>query len=154
MEHSIVIKKLNECLKDIFAFSLSRLYDKQDAEDLTNEIIAEVLTSADRLQNNEAFYGYMWKIAENTFKKFIRSKKTTEVEYAENFVGVCWDTPLDKITEDEEVTLLRRELSLLSKQYRDVTIQFYIENKSCPVISKELGISEEMVKYYLFKTRK
>ncbi len=154
MEHSIVIKKLNECLKDIFAFSLSRLYDKQDAEDLTNEIIVEVLASADRLQNDEAFYGYMWKIAENTFKKFIRSKKTTEVEYVENFVGVCWDTPLDKITEDEEVTLLRRELSLLSKQHRDVTIQFYIENKSCSVISKELGISEEMVKYYLFKTRK
>ena len=154
MEHAVVLGKLNECLKDIFSFSLSRLYDKQEAEDLTNDIIVEVLASADRLQNDEAFYGYMWKIAENTFKKFIRRKKTADVEYAENFVGVCWDTPLDKITEDEEITLLRRELSLLAKQYRDVTIQFYIENKSCPVIAKELGISEEMVKYYLFKTRK
>ena len=50
--------------------------------------------------------------------------------------------------------ILRRELSLLSKQYREVSIQYYIEKKSCTVIAREMNISEEMVKYYLFKTRK
>ena len=72
MEHSIVAKKLNESLKDIFAFSVSHLYNKQDAEDLTNDIIVEVLSSADRLENDDAFYGYMWKIADHTLKRYIR----------------------------------------------------------------------------------
>lgn len=154
MEHSIVIQKLNDSVKDIFAFCVSRLYNKQDAEDLTNDIIVEVLSSAERLRNDEAFYGYMWTIAENTFKRFIRSKKIKETEYHADFQGVYWDTPENKMLEDADLIVLRRELSLLSKQYRDVTVRYYIENKSCTVIAKELDISEEMVKYYLFKTRK
>ncbi len=154
MEHSIVVKKLTESVKDIFAFSLSRLYNKQDAEDLTNDIIVEVLSSAGRLRNDDAFYGYMWTIAENTFKRFIRSRKIKETECHADFQGVYWDTPENKMLEDADLVLLRRELSLLSKQYRDVTVKYYIENKSCTVIANELNISEEMVKYYLFKTRK
>lgn len=154
MEQSVVVKKLSESLKDIFAFSVSRLFNKEDAEDLTNDIIVEVLSSADRLKNDDAFYGFMWKIADNTFKNYIRGGKKTEIEFSEDFLGAYWDTPEEKLVFDEEVTLLRRELSLLSKQYREVTIKFYIENQSCAEISKQLGISEEMVKYYLFKTRK
>ena len=154
MEHSVVIQKLTDSVKDIFAFSLSRLYNKQDAEDLTNDIIVEVLSSAERLRNDDAFYGYMWTIADNTFKRFIRSKKIKESEYHADFQGVYWDTPESKMLEDADLIVLRRELSLLSKQYRDVTVKYYIENKSCTAISKELDISEEMVKYYLFKTRK
>ena len=154
MEHAIVMQKLTDSVKDIFAFSLSRLYNKQDAEDLTNDIIVEVLSSAQRLRNDDAFYGYMWTIAENTFKRFIRSKKIKESEYQADFQGVYWDTPETKLLEAADLIVLRRELSLLSKQYRDVTVRYYIENKSCAVIARELGISEEMVKYCLFKTRK
>ncbi len=53
-----------------------------------------------------------------------------------------------------KIPLLRRELSLLSKQYREATVAYYIYHKSCSEISTDLGISMEMVKYYLFKTRK
>ena len=154
MEHSVVIQKLTESVKDIFAFCVSRLYNKQDAEDLTNDIIVEVLSSAERLRNDDAFYGYMWTIAENTFRRFIRSKKIKETEFYPDFQGVYWDTPESKLLEDADLIVLRRELSLLSKQYREVTVRHYIENKSCTAIAKELDISEEMVKYYLFKTRK
>ena len=154
MKHSVVIQKLSDSLKDIFAFSASRLYNKQDAEDLTNDIIVEVLSSADRLQNDEAFYGFMWRIAENTFKRYIRSKKIKDGECHTDFLGVYWDTPEMKLIEDAELSVLRRELSLLSRQYREVTVKYYIEDKSCAAIAKELDISEEMVKYYLFKTRK
>lgn len=154
MEHKAVIEKLTECMKDIFAFAVSRVYNKQDAEDLTNDIIVEVLSSADRLQNDDAFYGYLWSIAENTFKRYIRNKKRIDTEYHADFVGVCWDTPESKLIENEELMLLRRELSLLSKQYREVSVKYYIEKKSCTAIAREMNISEEMVKYYLFKTRK
>lgn len=154
MEHAVVIQKLTDCAKDIFAFAISRVYNKQDAEDLTNDIIVEVLASAERLQNDDAFYGYMWTIAENTFKRHIRSKKFKEAEHFPEFQGVYWDTPEQKAIEAEELVLLRRELTLLSRQYRDVTVKYYIDNKSCTAIAKELSISEEMVKYYLFKTRK
>ena len=154
MEQTKAYEKLQECLKDIFAFSISRVYDKQDAEDLTNDIIIAVLSSVNRLENDSAFYGYMWKIAENTFKQYIRNKNKSNVVFDEKFYGVYWETPEQKYIENEEVAILRRELTLLSKQYREATIKYYIENKNCSLISKEMNISEEMVKYYLFKTRK
>ena len=154
MEHKVVIQKLTDCMKDIFAFVASRVYNKQDAEDLANDIIVEILSSSHRLQNDDAFYGYMWTIAENTFKRHIRRKKRADIEFCGDFLGVYWDTPENKMLDDADLIVLRRELSLLSKQYRDVTVKYYIENKSCTIIAKELNISQEMVKYYLFKTRK
>lgn len=39
MEQEKAAKLLSNNLKSIFAFSLSRLYDKSEAEDLTNDII-------------------------------------------------------------------------------------------------------------------
>ena len=61
---------------------------------------------------------------------------------------------MDDIIKKEEVNLLRRELSLLSKQYRESTVLYYIEDLSCSEISNRLQISTEMVKYYLFRARK
>ena len=153
MNKQMAAQLLQNSLKDIFAFSVSRLYEKQEAEDLTNDIIVEVLSSVERLENDDAFYGYMWKIAENTFKRFIKSKYNY-VEFNENFFGVYWETPENIYIDSEELAHLRRELSLLAKQYREATIMYYIQDKSVAEISRELKVSEEMVKYYLFKTRK
>ncbi len=154
MNRETAAQLLNENLKNIFAFSVSNLYDKQDAEDLTNDIIVAVLSSVDRLESDDAFYGFMWKIAENTLKKRIRKKNRPSEKCNSDFYGVNWGTPEDSIIQNEDVMTLRRELSLLSKQYREVTVEYYIKNKSVREISGNLNISEEMVKYYLFKTRK
>ena len=59
MEQKRAAELLNENLKKIFAFSISRLYNKNDAEDLTNEIVLNVMESVHRLQNDDAFYGFM-----------------------------------------------------------------------------------------------
>lgn len=154
MEQEKAAKLLSDNLKSIFAFSLSRLYDRSEAEDLTNDIIREVLKCAHRLKNDDAFYGFMWRIAENTFKKRIRKSNFQTIEFDESFVGTYWITPEDEYLQSEELNLLRRELSLLSKQYRETTVAYYFTGKSCSEISADLGISTEMVKYYLFKTRK
>ncbi len=155
MEQKRAAELLSENLKNVFAFSFSRLYDKNDAEDLTNDIVCEVLKSAHRLKDDSAFNAYMWRIAENTFKRFLRSKNANyHAEFDESCLGVYFDAPESEYIKGEEISILRRELSLLSKQYRDVTVAYYFNDKSCSEISKDLNISTEMVKYYLFKTRK
>lgn len=154
MNKETAAELLSKSLKDIFAFSVSRVYNKQDAEDLTSDIMIEVLSSVHRLEEDARFYGFLWKIAENTFKRYIRNKSMGNVEFNEAFFGAYWDTPEDRFLDHEEVLILRRELTLLSKQYREVTVSYYVQNKTVSEIAKELDISEEMVKYYLFKTRK
>lgn len=154
MEQKKAAEILSSNLKKIFAFSLSRLYNKSEAEDLTNDIICEVLKCVHRIKNDDAFYSFMWRIAENTFKKHIRKSNHKMIEFDKRFVGTYWVTPEEEYLKAEELNLLRRELSLLSKQYREVTIAYYIYGKSCSEISTDFGISVEMIKYYLFKARK
>ncbi len=154
MEQEKAAEILTDNIKNIFAFSLSRLYNKSEAEDLTNDIIYEVLKCAHQLRNEDAFYSFMWRIAENTFKKHIRKSNIRTMEFDDNFVGTYWETPEEEYLKSEQLNLLRRELSLLTKQYRETTIAYYIYGKSCSEISTSFGISIEMVKYYLFKTRK
>ncbi len=145
---------IEENLHTIFAWSMSKLYDKSEAEDLAQDIIYAVLKSVHRLENDAAFWGFLWRVAENTLMAKMRKKRMNEVELEEHYCGTYFLTPEDEFIKSEEIQLLRRELSLLSNQYREVTVRYYIYGKSCSEISAELDISTEMVKYYLFKTRK
>lgn len=154
MDQQTASKLLEENLQTIYAWSFSKLYDKSEAEDLANDIILAVLKSVSNLKNDEAFYGFMWRIAENVLHEKIRKSKHETTELNETFCGSFWETPEDKYIEQEQLNILRRELSLLSNLYRNVTVQYYIYGKSCAQISSSLSISKEMVKYYLFKTRK
>lgn len=154
MDQKRAAELISDNLKNIFAFTLSRLYDKSEADDLTNDIVYEVLKSAHRLKDEKAFFGFMWRIAENTFKRYLRKKKDVTMEFDDAYMGAYWFTPEDNCIRKEEFHILRRELSLLSKQYRESTVAYYIYGKSCQEIASDLGISVDMVKYYLFKTRK
>ena len=151
---------LSENLTAIYGYAFSKLYDKDKVDDLASEIVYEIIVSARNLQNEEAFWGFAWKIAENTFRRFIRKSELAakNVELTEENIGVYDLSPeqeyIEKETESEEIYLLRRELSLLKKTHREVCVAYYVDNKSCSQIAKEQNISVEMVKYHLFKTRK
>lgn len=152
---------ISENLTAIYGYSFARLYDKDDVDDLSSEIVCEILKSAGRLKDEESFWAFAWKIAENTFRKFIKRKELAarEEELSETTeVIFATPTPEEEYVEDEtqseSIYLLRRELSLLSKVHRGVCVAYYVYNRSCSEISKEQKISVEMVKYHLFKTRK
>ena len=145
---------IEENLHTIYSWSFSKLYDKSEAEDLAQDIIYAVLKSVQRLEKDEAFFGYLWRTAENLLQARIRSRNRYTTVSEDECQGACYVTPEDEIIKSEELNLLRRELSILSDRYREVTVAYYIHGKSCSEISKELQISNEMVKYYLFKTRK
>ena len=150
MERTVAAGLIEENLHTIFAWAMSKLYDKSEAEDLAQDIIYAVLKSVHRLENDEAFWGFLWKVAQNTLMARVRKKRVDEVEFEEHNCGTYWITPEDEFIKSEEIQLLRRELALLSNQYREVTVRYYIYGKSCSEISAELDISTEMVKYYLF----
>ncbi len=154
---SIKLEQLiTENMKSIFGFALTRIGNVTEAEYLASDILYEIIRSVQNLKDEERFYGFMWKIAENVYVDYIRKKtknasRTTELD--KNIADES-ESALDEIIQREELNLLRRELSLLSKQYRDATVLYYIENLSCSEVANRLQISTEMVKYYLFRARK
>ena len=147
---------ITENMKSIFGFALTRLGNVTEAEELASDILYAIIKSAKNLKNEERFYGFMWKIAENTYMDHLRKKSkhmSSFAELDENMTDES-DSVWNEILKTEDLRLLRRELSLLSKQYRDATVLYYIENFSCSEVANRLHISTEMVKYYLFRARK
>ena len=153
MKETNAAEFVEENLKTIFAYALSRVTDKDDAEDLTNDIVLAILQSADKMKNPHAFYGYVWAIVSNTYKKFMREKSRNV--FTELDANVSDETNFTaELAVRDDIISLRRETALLSKEYRECTVAYYYDGLSCAEVSKKLNISPEMVKYYLFKTRK
>ena len=153
MESEKVAALVQENMKTIFAYALSRVSNREDAEDLAGDIILAILQSAPRIRDDNAFFGYIWAIAANTYKKFLRKRSRVRLEELDENVPSQEDF-VEEVENMQELNALYRELSLLSREYRECTIAYYFDGLSCAETASRLHISLEMVKYYLFKTRK
>lgn len=146
-------EKITEVSKSIFSYCMLRTSTRADAEDLSQEILYELIKSAPNIREDKAFYGFMWSVAGNVYKQWCRKKlRTNECQLTEDIPTAGEDFP--DLEENTDIYLLRRELSLLSRKYRSATILYYLDHKSCAEISQALSISESMVKYLLFKSKK
>lgn len=153
MEQKKISALVEENMKTIFAYALSRVSHKEDAEDLAGDIILAILKSAPKIRDENAFFGYIWAIAANTYKKYLYKKSSRQYEELDEEAADDKDFIQD-ILQNEQFCTLRRELALLSREYRECTVAYYFEGLSCAETASRLHISLEMVKYYLFKTRK
>jgi len=148
---------ISDNLTAIYGYAFARLFDKREVDDLTQDIVCAILASAPHCRNDEAFHGFAWRIADNTFRSFIRRSTHTDelCEAVEEAVVPSAEQVFIEQTEaSDELYRLRRELSLLSRTHREVCVSYYIDHKRCSDIAREQHISVEMVKYHLFKTRK
>ena len=117
---SIKLEQLiTENMKLIFGFALTRLGNVAEAEYLASDILYEIVRSAPNLKDEERFYGFMWKIAENVYMDYLREKAKNASRTAELDKNLPDESEsvLEEVVKKEELNLLRRELSLLSKQY-------------------------------------
>ena len=151
MEKYELDSKVTDAAKSILSYCTARTSTQTDAEDLAQDIILELYKSIGNLKNDAAFYGFMWSVAGNVYKKWCKKKAgTAECELTDNVIE---NTAEIEDEDNSDIYLLRRELTLLSEKYRRAAVLYYIDEKSCLEISKILSISESMVKYLLFKSR-
>lgn len=57
MDSKLAAQRISENLPAIYGYAFARLYNKDDAEELTSEIVCEILSSAERLKEDGAFWG-------------------------------------------------------------------------------------------------
>lgn len=151
---------ISEHMTALYGYAFARLYNKRDVDDLVSEIICALLSSARRLRDDGAFHGFVWRTAENTFRKYIRRAARDGETWADDggpngvYAPSAEDAYMEGEEKDRMLFLLRRELALLSKTHREICLAYYADRKSCSRIAEEQGISVEMVKYHLFKTRR
>ena len=158
MEKERSDKLITEAAKTLFLYCRARTNSKEEAEDLSQDIILKLLRTKGTLRDDKAFYGFMWAVAGNVYKNWCKKRaKIIEGELDESISDNISDNgiPLAELLEKEsDLRLLHRELGLLTEQYRKVVIMYYFNNLKVSDISKSLSITENMVKFLLFKSRK
>lgn len=139
-------------LPKIYGFAMKKAFSYEEAEELSSDIVAEAYKSF--LSSKEIYNidGYVWRISEHVYSKFVSCKKKRE--------GISIDgmdipdyTPMFEESPDEELDLLRREIAFLTQIRRRIIYSFYYENKSVSSIAKETDIPEGTVKWHLNKGR-
>ena len=131
MEKQELDARIAEVSRSILSYCMSRTSNQQDAEDLAQDILCEMVKSAQNIRDERAFYAFMWSVARNVCKQWYRKKQAfRECELTEDLPAEA-DDPAAFSDDRTDLYLLRRELSLLSERYRRATILYYLENRSC-----------------------
>lgn len=144
---------ITEYLQKIYGFSVKKCFFYDEAEELSSMITEAVYSSLLRAKEIANIEGYIWRISENTYAKFVTSKKKQEglaLEDAEIPFFEEYSFDNDNI---EELRRLRREIAFLTEKRRKIVYLFYYENKSVSFIAREMNLPEGTVKWHLNKAR-
>ena len=144
---------LSENMRTLYLWSLHKVSDPYKAEDLCSDIILAVMQSAPNLRADDAFFGFVWKVAANTYKAYLRKNaKSSTVPLDEDITDDS--DVLGDLCDAAQLNTLRRELAFMSHKYRICTVAYYFDGLSCKEIAEKYGIIVENVKFNLFKSRK
>ncbi len=139
-------------LPKIYGFAIKKAFSYAEAEDLCADIVAEVYASlrkTDGIVNTE---GYIWRISEHAYAKFVSHKKRHKGVSIDGIVLPYYDEDT-RLETAEELALVRREIAFLTQMRRQIVFWFYYENRSVADIARTLGIPEGTVKWHLNKAR-
>ena len=152
MEKQTADNIIVEYFQKIYGFAVKKSFSYEEAEDLCADIIQEVylsLLKSDEIYNIE---GYIWRISEHTYSKYVSSKKRHEGVSIDGMEIPYYDT-FSFEESDEEAKRLRREIAYLTEKRRNIVYLFYYENKSISYIAQTLDLPEGTVKWHLNKAR-
>ena len=70
---------ITEYLQKIYGFAIKKCYSYQEAEELCAEIIKETYISLLKAEEITNIDGYIWRISQYAFSKYVSRQKSTKV---------------------------------------------------------------------------
>ena len=146
-------KLISSYIKKLFGFAMSRLSKIDEAEELAAEITLQVYESLLKQDNIENPDGYIFRIAKNVYARYIDDKKQITAVDGLEYVPDSRDFTQELI-DSEIYGILRREITFLSKQQREIIVLHYFHDKRVKEIVMLLSLNENTVKWHLACSRK
>ncbi len=143
---------ITEYLPKIYGFAIKKSFSYGEAEELCSDIIGQLYPSLLKSKEIYNIEGYVWRICEHTYSKFVSSKKKHQGISIDG-MNVLFEDDYGLGEAEEEVFRLRREIAFLTQVRRKIVYSYYYENKSVPLIANETKIPEGTVKWHLSKAR-
>lgn len=147
-----------EYLDRLYYFCLRKTGSAVEAQDLAGEIAVEILAALGRGVIPDHMDAWVWRIARNRYAGWAKRKHLRmEQEMSGEDAGLE-EIPQPGLTEAdfldrEQIQELRRELSLIRKEYRELLVAYYVEEKRISEIAAALSVPEGTVKTNLHRAR-
>lgn len=142
--------------KKIMGFAFLKTKNTYLAEDLSQEILFQLLASIKKNPNIESMDSYVYTLCCYTWSKFLRTnKKHWNYQNLETMFDVSDGVQIDQRVEDKVmIEKIKEEIGYLGRQHRKITIMYYFDNKRASEIAKELDLNPNTVRWYLGEIRK
>ena len=151
-----IIKKLMENADKIFFYCVKRCNSRSDAEDLSQDILLDILVNINKGIEIKNFDYYIWKVCKNHFSKYIINKviERDTINYYEDINEPADNINiLDNLVNQEEITIINSSIKLLSADYANILYSYYVEDRTLSFIANELNLPLGTVKRRLFDIR-
>ena len=143
-------------IEKTYLFARARTNSVADAQDLAQDILTEVLNALQKGAQPKHFSAWFWTIARRRYARFVEQERLYRLS-GQIFPSQqdCSDIALlqERLAKDDALKIIYRELSLLTKIYREIVILHYIEGKTVTQIATELKIPAGTVKRRLHDAR-
>ena len=147
-------KIYDEYYYKIYYWAIKKTRNKEDAEDLTNNIFVSRFEYLGKNIQIDKLDNLIWKIAYNCWctkaKKYIKEKNNVSMDT--NYDVSYQDDMLDKVIYREIIDEIN-DFNLTEKEII-VFKMYYCEDLSVKEISQKINTSESNIKYYLYNARK
>lgn len=142
-------------LEQIFMFCVQKTGIREDAEDLSQDIMVEIYKSSKKLEHIEFINAWVWRIVRNTYYHWINRKKKHE-QYIVYDGSHEFDLLYFNGDEEQKAILnsLNQEISFLSKKHREIIVSYYLKKEKIKQIAIRLDLPVGSVKRLLFEGRK
>lgn len=129
----------------------NHISDKDDSEDLLQEVLIKIYKNLDSLKQDEKIYPWIYQIARNSIIDYYRRKSKIESNLeVEDIKG--YDA--EESSNGDIAICIKNMINSLPEKYKQVIILSEYENLTYKEISQRLGISVSGVKSRIQRARK
>ena len=134
----------------VYGYAMKRTFSRDEAEELTQQILVTVLQELPRLRDESRFEPFLWGVARRVSLRFSR-----QMGLRRRWVSLD-DVAALPAYEDgfaAEYASLRRQVAMLSSQWREMLVLHYFDGLSTREIARRLSLSEGTVTWRLTRAR-
>ncbi len=139
-----------EYVEPVLRFCLKRVANRQDAEDLSQEILIHILNGLQKY-NIRNVEGWVWQIAHNRYARFV-SSQVIMTELTDEDTSSDYDF-VEQLIVLEEHQIVFQALHTLSSLYRSILVDYYVYDQSVQEIAMYNNIPQTTVKWRLYVGR-
>ena len=154
----LIYSLIHDYAEKLFYFCLKKTSDNYAAEDLTSDILLNIITALEKGIVPEHFSSWVWQIARNRYsvwagKKHKQNASESAADIEEIEIEDRTAVPEDVLIRKDQLLLLRREMSFISSHYRDIVVAYYFQGIKISDIALSLNLTQGTVMSKLHRAR-